>query len=423
MPRDGSGIYSKPANTTATANTTIESAAYNTLMDDVAADLNTARPVTSGGTGATNATDARKNLGAAVKPVFETVSANRTVVAADDGKTLICTAAVIITLTAAVTLGDQFAITIHANGGNVTIDPNGSETIDGGSTLAIPTGVSAEIITDGTSWYVAALSGEPVGRMSEWMTETVPPGYLEANGANVSRTDYPRLFAVYGTRYGAGDGSTTFGLPDMRGRFPRGWANGGSSDPDRASRLDRGDGTTGDNVGTLQGHAYDQHNHSASMGSAGSHSHSAGTSSAGSHSHSAGTSSAGNHSHSAGTSSAGNHSHVVYNYVDNLAPHRTAAQYGSLTGGELQVVTKTTGNAGSHTHGVTVNSSGSHTHGVTVNSSGSHTHGVTVNSSGSHTHVVTVNSGGAHTHSVTVNNSGGNETRPINVAVMFIIKT
>lgn len=63
MPRDGSGIYSKPANTTPSANDTIESAKFNTLMDDIATDLNTDRPVVAGGTGASNAADARTNLG------------------------------------------------------------------------------------------------------------------------------------------------------------------------------------------------------------------------------------------------------------------------------------------------------------------------------------------------------------------------
>lgn len=49
--------------------------------------------------------------------------------------------------------------------------------------------------------------------------DTVPDGYLYAFGQNVSRTTYPDLFARYGTRFGAGDGSTTFGLPNIRGRL------------------------------------------------------------------------------------------------------------------------------------------------------------------------------------------------------------
>lgn len=64
MARDGSGIYSKPSGTTAVSSTTIESAKFNQVIDDIAADLNTARPIVAGGTGATSASAARTNLGA-----------------------------------------------------------------------------------------------------------------------------------------------------------------------------------------------------------------------------------------------------------------------------------------------------------------------------------------------------------------------
>jgi microcystin-dependent protein len=49
-----------------------------------------------------------------------------------------------------------------------------------------------------------------------------PPGYLVCNGLTVSRTTYAALFAAIGTTYGAGDGSTTFALPNLMGRFPVG---------------------------------------------------------------------------------------------------------------------------------------------------------------------------------------------------------
>lgn len=54
MPRNGSGVYSKPAGTTAVAGTVIESAKYNSAIDDIATDLNLARPITAGGTGGTS---------------------------------------------------------------------------------------------------------------------------------------------------------------------------------------------------------------------------------------------------------------------------------------------------------------------------------------------------------------------------------
>lgn len=66
MPRDGSGVYSRPAGTVATSGTAIESAKYNTFTADVEADLNAARPISSGGTGATSASGARTALGLAI---------------------------------------------------------------------------------------------------------------------------------------------------------------------------------------------------------------------------------------------------------------------------------------------------------------------------------------------------------------------
>lgn len=60
--------------------------------------------------------------------------------------------------------------------------------------------------------------GLPVGSYIEGGWTTAPTGYLLADGSAVSRTTYANLFAVFGTTYGAGNGSTTFNLPDFRGR-------------------------------------------------------------------------------------------------------------------------------------------------------------------------------------------------------------
>lgn len=57
------------------------------------------------------------------------------------------------------------------------------------------------------------------------VTTTAPTGWLLCDGSAVSRTMYDRLFRVIDTTYGAGDGSTTFNLPDMRGTFPLGVSN------------------------------------------------------------------------------------------------------------------------------------------------------------------------------------------------------
>lgn len=74
----------------------------------------------------------------------------------------------------------------------------------------------------------------------------VPSGYLLCYGQNVSRTTYADLFALLGTTYGAGDGSTTFGLPDLRGRVVAGKDDMGGS---AASRLTSG--ASGINGATL----------------------------------------------------------------------------------------------------------------------------------------------------------------------------
>ena len=73
----------------------------------------------------------------------------------------------------------------------------------------------------------------PVGTIIAFASDTPPNGFLECNGAEISRTDYNDLFNVIGTTFGAGNGSTTFNLPDLRGEFIRGWDNGRGVDNGR----------------------------------------------------------------------------------------------------------------------------------------------------------------------------------------------
>jgi microcystin-dependent protein len=68
----------------------------------------------------------------------------------------------------------------------------------------------------------------PCGAAALWFTATPPTGWLICDGSAVSRTTYADLFAVLGTAYGVGDGTTTFNLPDLRGRFPLGKAASGT---------------------------------------------------------------------------------------------------------------------------------------------------------------------------------------------------
>ncbi len=73
---------------------------------------------------------------------------------------------------------------------------------------------------NGTSWgsFSATTTTNPVATVISTASATLPTGYLLCDGSAVSRTTYSDLFAAIGTTYGAGDGSTTFNLPDLRGR-------------------------------------------------------------------------------------------------------------------------------------------------------------------------------------------------------------
>ena len=72
-----------------------------------------------------------------------------------------------------------------------------------------------------------------IGKIEYIPFSRVPSGYLKANGAAVSRITYSNLFAAIGTTFGAGDGPTTFNLPDLRGEFIRGFDDGRGVDSGR----------------------------------------------------------------------------------------------------------------------------------------------------------------------------------------------
>lgn len=85
----------------------------------------------------------------------------------------------------------------------------------------------------------------PPGIMLPYAGSTAPSGWLLAYGQAVSRTTYAALFAIIGTTYGAGDGSTTFNLPDARGRVIAGKDNMGGTAASRLTAAGSGvDGTT-----------------------------------------------------------------------------------------------------------------------------------------------------------------------------------
>jgi len=103
-------------------------------------------------------------------------------------------------------------------------------------TLPAADGNSGEFLkTDGSgALSFGTPQSVPTGAVFCMAVASVPSGYLECNGAAVSRTTFATLFAVIGEQYGAGNGSSTFNLPDLRGEFIRGFDNGRGVDSGRS---------------------------------------------------------------------------------------------------------------------------------------------------------------------------------------------
>ena len=176
----------------------------------------------------------------------------------------------------------------------------------------IPTAPTASTGTRSTQLATTAFVGAesqiaaPTGSVYTFAGSTVPTGWLKCNGALLSRTTYASLFAVIGTTYGAGDGSTTFALPDLRGEFVRGVDDGRGVDAGRVL----GSAQAGQNA---------------------------------------------SHTHTANTSPAGGHSHAFENLARIADADRgSTASLWSIDSS----VTQTTSAVGDHTHAITVDASG-----------------------------------------------------------------
>ncbi len=88
------------------------------------------------------------------------------------------------------------------------------------------------VFNDGTTLSTSADS-VPTGTIMWFGANSIPTGYIKANGAAVSRSTFSALFSAISTTFGAGDGSTTFNVPDLRGYFVRGWDDGRAVDTGR----------------------------------------------------------------------------------------------------------------------------------------------------------------------------------------------
>jgi hypothetical protein len=143
---------SKPPNTTAQPNTVIQSAMFNSVVDDLILDANNPRPVTAGGTGGTSQSTAQTALGIDKKFVVTSTTGLTADATHNNGLILVTTTAT-IALTAAGTLGSGWHTIVTADGGVTTIDPNGSQKINDDLTLALQDGQSAFV-------YCTNISGD-----------------------------------------------------------------------------------------------------------------------------------------------------------------------------------------------------------------------------------------------------------------------
>lgn len=98
---------------------------------------------------------------------------------------------------------------------------------------------------------------EAVGTGKLWFTNSPPSGYLICDGSAISRTTYASLFAIIGTIWGTGDGSTTFNLPDFRQRFPLGKAASGTGN----ALAGTGGNIDHTHTGPSHSHTVDAHTH------------------------------------------------------------------------------------------------------------------------------------------------------------------
>lgn len=150
----------------------------------------------------------------------------------------------------------NFAVSLQANFGSGNV----------GSAIVVPNGgLRYFFVSDtasGVQYAAAPSTGTPVGAIQQYAGSSAPAGWLLCYGQAISRTLYSALFAVISTTYGVGDGSSTFNLPDCRGRAMVGLDNMGGSD---AGILD-----WANTLGTTGGEQY----HSLTSAENGPHTHS-----------------------------------------------------------------------------------------------------------------------------------------------------
>jgi microcystin-dependent protein len=216
----------------------------------------------------------------------------------------------------------------------------------------------------------------PVGTLLPYLGGDVPDGYLLAYGQTVSRATYAALFAKLGTQHGSGDGTTTFNLPDTRGRTIIGQDDLGGVPANRiptatARGATGGAATVTLTTATIPAHAHTQQGAIASGTTSASHTHGAtgltfaGAALAG-HAHTAASN--GDHTHSTYTGSVNQGTSGVFYSVTNGAASGTPNSGAVITSGAH---THSTDSVGAGTPGGTLG-------GSTATPSADHTHTTTL---------------------------------------------
>ena len=144
------------------------------------------------------------------------------------------------------------AITATNTNGNLSLAANGNgNVIMSGLVYPNADGTAGQsIVTDGTG-NLSFSSGFSSGMVMPYAGSSAPADWFLCYGQAVSRTTYSSLFSVIGTTYGSGDGSTTFNLPDLRGRVVAGQDDMGGSSANRLTN--QSGGVNGDTLGAAGG--------------------------------------------------------------------------------------------------------------------------------------------------------------------------
>ncbi|MDV4183259.1 hypothetical protein R1521_32685 [Rhizobium brockwellii] len=259
MPRNPStGVYSKPAGTTPSVGQVIDPVPWNALTTDLGNEITNSLPRDGSAPmvaplKAASGTVSAPGVGFASNPqtgmylkgggllgftqngvdvsfdqamIYAAKAGDYTALASDNNAIHRFTAAAIVTLTAAATLGANWHYTVIADGADVTIDPNGAETVDGAATLIVPNGYSAFLICSGSAFFSNKLMTKILSKADSSAVGTFIDGVLLSNNSGSPNTHVD--FAAGSVRSGSSFVSNAASITKrINGTWAVGTGNGG----------------------------------------------------------------------------------------------------------------------------------------------------------------------------------------------------